>query len=492
MLKKKVVSLLCAAAMTLTAFNGVAFAADPEELLAVSLVAEEASVQPYGEAVYTVMVDPNNAENLAGFQSLLQFDSEEVSFAGYEAVDGNVFEAAVNGDSNVMLAVLPNPDMESANKAYEGDEPIAVGKIKFTKNEITEGELALSFVEDPIGSSDFGEKVTMTQGTIDPIVFEFKAELEFVGEAVAEMGYDYAVDVNLANATQLIENNHGIYAAQFDVNYDADKFVFNKGVGADIEGLDFDAREISDGVVRVIVINTDVSANKALETSLGTLIFKTKVVAEDAEASFVSSDELFSEADFSAMQCDGASLDVTFSREKIDSFMKDVDESQIAYERDAADLTTGKVSVYIYEGVQNFDEEAFWNLDIIENEGFDLKVIDKDGADAMIGTTSRFYISTTVIKNEGLGEGWEEEIEVPLYDLTMRIKGDVTMTAQNPGQLISVFDLNNLKVMLLEGIPADLDEDIIWAATNISYPDAGSDRVFIYDLFKVRYAILNY
>lgn len=320
----------------------------------------------------------------------------------------------------------------------------------------------------------------------------FKAELEFVGEAVAEMGYDYAVDVNLANATQLIENNHGIYAAQFDVNYDADKFVFNKGVGADIEGLDFDAREISDGVVRVIVINTDVSANKALETSFGTLIFKTKVVAEDAEASFVSSDELFSEADFSAMQCDGASLDVTFSREKIDSFMKDVDESQIAYERDAADLTTGKVSVYIYEGVQNFDEEAFWNLDIIENEGFDLKVIDKDGADAMIGTTSRFYISTTVIKNEGLGEGWEEEIEVPLYDLTMRIKGDVTMTAQNPGQLISVFDLNNLKVMLLEGIPADLDEDIIWAATNISYPDAGSDRVFIYDLFKVRYAILNY
>ena len=156
MLKKKVVSLLCAAAMTLTAFNGVAFAADPEELPAVSLVAEEASVQPYGEAVYTVMVDPNNAENLAGFQSLLQFDSEEVSFAGYEAVDGNVFEAAVNGDSNVMLAVLPNPDMESANKAYEGDEPIAVGKIKFTKNEITEGELALSFVEDPIGSSDFG------------------------------------------------------------------------------------------------------------------------------------------------------------------------------------------------------------------------------------------------------------------------------------------------------------------------------------------------
>ena len=225
--------------------------------------------------------------------------------------------------------------------------------------------------------------------------------------------------------------------------------------------------------------------------------FVAKVVDPNTEATFTTENEtvaaITADAEMKIMGVDTTDLVVNgFDRTVIDSFIKDAETLAAS----GVSIENGKVSVI--DNQQTFDVDTVWNLNengVMETPdyNFTVKVVDAEGNDSVVGTTSHFVVERDVLVNENTSAAPQETVTIDIYDLSMRIKGDVSLSGQNPegDQLLNVTDLTYLKNWLLQGIPADTDEDIVWAATNIRTPEGNNTEVFIYDLFKVKDIILN-
>lgn len=517
MFKKRVVSLLCASAMALAAFNGVVFAAEPGTPV-LRLEAQDKSVQPYEEAVYNVVLDPNGAE-VANMQVDIKFNSHNVNFTGYEAAEGvNFVVVPSSSDANELrMVVHPSLDEKDNVANFEGETTLGTISFKQPDDESKEEEdFYVTVLQDQYNVTCAADndpaKDNKLAGDVDTINFEYKVELNLTSDDTAEMGMDYQVDIGISNLNDLI--NQGSYTpvvAQFDVVYDSNAFVFNKPITDDVN--DFYAYEEEPGVVHVVA--GDLSL-EALNEDLGSLNFVTKVVKDGTQATFTTANEDFeainADYDIVTMGTETENLDVnSFSREIIDSFIK---------EADGVTIENGKVSVIANQ--QSFWEATIWNIDeeawqeseefVLKTDdyNFPLKVVDAEGNDSVIGTTSHFVVDRKVIVNEGVEDTvfgeyglTSSEVTIDIYDLSMRIKGDVSLSGQNvyrpdpdypdvtEGQIVNVTDLTYLKNWLLQGIPADTDADIVWAATNIRTPEGTNTEVFIYDLLAVKYLILG-
>lgn len=510
MFKKRVVSLLCASAMALAAFNGVVFAAEPGTPV-LDLVAQDTSVQPYEEAVYDVYLDPNGAE-VAAMQVEVRFNSHNVEFAGYEAAEGINFTAEVyNGDANrLRMIVSPSEDDEAEVNFAEKTK---IGSISFEQPDgepKEEESLQVTILENDYNVTCSADndpaKDNKLEGQVDTINFEYKAELYLGGEDTAEMGLDYRVNVGIFNIDDLVANGYLPSMLSFDIVYDSDAFVFSMPIDkdpADEHSLAFDAAQIEDGVVRVTAFADPTAPEAVLNSAIGSMKFVAKVVDENATASFK-----IENATVAAIYPDGSAegLDVEatnlvvndFSREIIDSFIKDAET--LAASGVTVDKESGKVSVT--DNQQYFYEGTVWDAEAMDTPdyNFTVKVVDAEGNDSVIGTTSHFVVERDVVVNYNTTAAPQETVTIDIYDLTMRIKGDVSFAAQNvydpeypeeAGQIVNVSDLTYLKSWLLQGIPADTDEDIVWAATNIRTPEGTNTEVFIYDLMAVKNLILG-
>lgn len=510
MFKKRVVSLLCASAMALTAFSGVAFAAEPpaEGTPILRLDARDDSVQPYERVVYDVYLDPNGAD-VAGMQVNVRFNHNDVQFIKAVGANGFDFGAAVqSSDSNLLkMAVMPLDEGADATLTEE----TKVGSIVFKQPAGSEKEIENFHVsiEDGITCSADADKEddrVLAAGSVENVDFEYKVELNLTSTDTAEMGLDYQVDVGISNIDDLVANGYLPSMLSFDIVYDSDAFVFSMPIDkdpADEHSLAFDAAQIEDGVVRVTAFADPMAPEAVLNSAIGSMKFVAKVVDENATASFKIENATVA-AVYPDGSAEGLGVETTdlvvndFSREKIDSFIKDAET--LAASGVTVDKESGKVSVT--DNQQYFYEGTVWDAEAMDTPdyNFTVKVVDAEGNDAVIGTTSHFVVERDVVVNYNTTAAPQETVTIDIYDLTMRIKGDVSFAAQNvydpeypeeAGQLINVQDLSNLKNWLLQGIPADTDEDIVWAATNIRTPEGNNTEVFIYDLFKVKDIILN-
>lgn len=497
MFKKRVVSLLCASAMALAAFNGVVFAAEPpaEGTPILRLDARDDSVQPYERVVYDVYLDPNGAD-VAGMQVNVRFNHNDVQFIKAVGANGFDFGAAVqSSDSNLLkMAVMPLDEGADATLTEE----TKVGSIVFKQPAGSEKEIENFHVsiEDGITCSADADKEddrVLAAGSVENVDFEYKVELNLTSTDTAEMGLDYQVDVSVSNIDDLVAHGYIPNMINFDIIYDSDAFVFRMPVNNDANA--FDAAQVEDGVVRVYA--GDLTGIDALNEYLGSMKFVAKVVDPNTEATFTTENEtvaaITADAEMKIMGVDTTDLVVNgFDRTVIDSFIKDAK----TLEASGVSIENGKVSVIDHH--QTFDVDTVWNLNengVMETPdyNFTVKVVDAEGNDSVVGTTSHFVVERDVLVNENTAMAPQETVTIDIYDLSMRIKGDVSLSGQNPegDQLLNVTDLTYLKNWLLQGIPADVDEDIVWAATNIRTPEGNNTEVFIYDLFKVKDIILN-